>query len=162
MEIKGNVEPTNALSCTPGVQILMREMIFFGSQDQNCVQKTFLFYSILQVSIRLHEDKSKEEEVVYDTTVQEKNITFPTDVKLYRKVIDRCRKIARQEGIAQRQSYVRVEKRLVLAQRFSHHPRNRKKARKAVRSLRTIAGRMVRELERKSFRRRYWSDTGVS
>ncbi len=37
---------------------------------------------ILEVSIKLHGKSSKENDVVIDTTVQEKNITFPTDVKL--------------------------------------------------------------------------------
>lgn len=104
---------------------------------------------ILQVSIAIHGEKAEEDEVAFDTTVQEKNITFPTDAKLYRRVIEHCRRIAEAEGIDQRQSYVRVEKKLVQDQRFGTHPRNRKKARKAVRKLRTIAGRLVRELERK-------------
>ena len=37
----------------------------------------------------------------------------------------------------------------MLAQRFRNHPKNRKKARAAQRKLKTIAGRLVRELERK-------------
>jgi len=35
------------------------------------------------------------------------------------------------------------------SQRFRNHPKNRKKALKADRQLKTIAGRLVRELERK-------------
>jgi hypothetical protein len=31
--------------------------------------------------------------------VQEKNITYPTDSKLQKKIIDNCIKIAKQEGI---------------------------------------------------------------
>jgi len=38
-------------------------------------------------------------EVMVDTTVQENNITFPTDVKLYRKIIARYHKVARDETI---------------------------------------------------------------
>ncbi|MCX6150278.1 MAG: transposase [Ignavibacteriales bacterium] len=53
------------------------------------------------------------------------------------------------EDIVQRQSYVRVVKKLVMAQRFRNHPKNKKKAYSAGRKLKTIAGRMVRELERK-------------
>jgi IS5 family transposase len=33
-------------------------------------------------------------EVRVDTTVQEKNITYPTDRKLYEKTIERCKRIA--------------------------------------------------------------------
>ena len=46
--------------------------------------------------------------MVVDTTVQEKNITFPTDAKLAKKVIDTCRKIAIKEDISLRQSYSRT------------------------------------------------------
>jgi IS5 family transposase len=104
---------------------------------------------ILQISIELHGKEAMESEVVVDTTVQEKNITYPTDVKLYRKIIEQCRKIAKVENIAQRQSYSRIVKKLVMAQRFRNHPKNRKKANSASRKLKTIAGRMVREIERK-------------
>ena len=36
----------------------------------------------------------------------------------------------------------------MLKQRFAHHPKRKKEARAALRKLRTIAGRLVRELER--------------
>jgi len=107
---------------------------------------------ILEVSIRIQPPKDKKravKEVVLDTTVQEKNITYPTDVKLAVKVIKACRKIAKQSSITMRQSYVRVEKQLMLSQRFAHHPKNYKKALSAKRKLKTIAGRLVRELARK-------------
>lgn len=104
---------------------------------------------IFAISIKLHGKEAQESEVVVDTTVQEKNITFPTDVKLHKKIIDQCKKIAKEEGIEQRQSYKRVVKKLVMSQRFRNHPKNRKKALRAERKLKTIAGRMVREIERK-------------
>lgn len=47
-----------------------------------------------------------------------------------------------------RQSYTFVLKRVYRDQRFRNHPRNRGKALKADRKLRTIAGRLVRELKR--------------
>jgi len=104
---------------------------------------------ILQVSIDLHGKKAKENEVLVDTTVQEKNITFPIDSKQYRKIIDYCVKIARKEGITLRQSYRRTVKKLLRDLRFMHHPKNRTKANAAVRKLKTIAGRLLRELYRK-------------
>jgi len=57
---------------------------------------------ILKVSIDLHGIKAKEREVLVDTTVQEKNITFPTDTKLYKRVIEHCVDIAKKERIALR------------------------------------------------------------
>lgn len=104
---------------------------------------------ILEHSIKLHGEDALECEVLIDSTVQEKNITFPTDVKLYRKIINKSRKIAKEESVDLRQSYVRVEKELLLLQRFRNHPKNKKKALAAQRKLRTIAGRLLRELDRK-------------
>jgi len=103
---------------------------------------------ILEVSIKLHGEDSKEKDVVIDTTVQEKNITFPTDVKLNKKIIDQCTKISKKEGIEVRQSYKRTVKRLIMDQRFRNHPKNRKRSLRAERKLKTIAGRLVRELRR--------------
>jgi len=55
---------------------------------------------ILKASIDLYSSKEvKEKEVLIDTTVQEKNITYPTDTKLHKKIIEKCRKIASEEGI---------------------------------------------------------------
>jgi IS5 family transposase len=104
---------------------------------------------ILGISISIHGKEAMEKEVVIDTTVQEKNITFPTDVKLHKRIIRQCTQIADKERVEQRQSYKRTVKKLVMAQRFRKHPKNRKKALQAERKLKTISGRMVRELERK-------------
>lgn len=104
---------------------------------------------IFQVSIDLHGSKAKEREILIDTTVQEKNITFPTDTKLYKKIADQCVVIAEKEEVKLRQSYRRTTKKLVLAQRFRNHPKNYKKATKAARKLKTIAGRLIRDLKRK-------------
>ena len=38
-------------------------------------------------------------EVKVDSTVQEKNITFPMDRKLTEKVIEHCKRVARKEDI---------------------------------------------------------------
>ena len=104
---------------------------------------------ILQVSIDLHGSKAKEREILIDTTVQEKNITFPTDTKLYRKIAEQCVSIADKEGVQLRQTYRRTIKKLMLAQRFRNHPKNYTKAVKAQRKLKTIAGRLMRDVERK-------------
>ena len=103
---------------------------------------------ILKESIRINGDDSNDPDVSVDTTVQEKNITFPTDAKLHRKIIKQCRKIAEEEQLPVRQSYTRTLKKLGVDQRFRNHPKNKSKARKADRKIKTIAGRLVRELER--------------
>ncbi len=84
-----------------------------------------------------------------DTTVQEKDITFPTDNKLHRKIIDKCTKLAEQEGVVLRQSYSRTLKKLSVKQRHRCTSEQKKRARAADRKVRTIAGRLVRELELK-------------
>ena len=104
---------------------------------------------LLAVSIALHGDKAKEKEVVLDTTAQEKAITFPTDAKLQARVIKTARRIAAKEQVDLRQSYARTVPKLLQAQRGWRHPRTHKHARQAARKLKTIAGRLVRELERK-------------
>lgn len=104
---------------------------------------------LLTLSVKLFGEEAKEKEVLIDTTVQEKNITFPTDTKLHKKIIDQCNKIAKNEGIQLRQSYKRVMKQLMIDQRFRSHPKRKKKANAAARRIKTIAGRLVRDLERK-------------
>ena len=105
---------------------------------------------LLKLSIDLFERKEIEEKaVLIDTTVQEKNITFPTDTKLQKKIIEKCRAIAAKEGIRLRQSYKRTLKQLMIDQRFRGHPRRKKKANAAARKIRTLAGRIVRDIERK-------------
>ena len=104
---------------------------------------------LFALSIALHADQVKKaKEVIVDTTVQEKNITFPTDAKLYKKVIEKCNRIAKSCGIQLRQSYRFVVQRLYYAQRYAHLPRHAKKAKKALKKLRTLAGRQVRDLQR--------------
>ena len=104
---------------------------------------------ILQLSIDLHGKKAQERELLIDSTVQEKNITFPTDTKLYKRISEKCVAIAEHEGVQLRQSYRRTVKKLMLDQRFRNHPKNFKKARRSARKLKTIAGRLVRDLSRK-------------
>lgn len=104
---------------------------------------------ILKESIRINGKDSEQKEATTDTTVQEKNITYPTDNKLHRKIIKKCIAIADKESIELRQSYTRVLKKLLMDQRFRNHPKNKGRARKADRKVKTIAGRLVRELERK-------------
>jgi len=104
---------------------------------------------ILKESIRINGKDGKEDKASVDTTVQEKNISYPTDSKLHRKIIKKCVAIAKKEGVELRQSYSRTLKKLGIEQRFRTHPKNGKKARRADRKVKTIAGRLLRELVRK-------------
>lgn len=104
---------------------------------------------VLSLTVRLHYGSEVEPEVLVDTTVQEKNITFPTDSKLAYKIIKYCWSYAKAERIDLRQSYRFVVKGLRMKLHNGGHPRRQKAARKASRKLKTIAGRLVRDLNRK-------------
>lgn len=106
---------------------------------------------IFQESIRVNnkdDDKSHHDTAFIDSTVQEKNITFPTDARLHKKIVNKVLDIVHELELPLRQSYTFVLKRIYRDQRFRNHPKNRNKAIKADRKLRTIAGRLVRELKR--------------
>lgn len=107
---------------------------------------------ILRESIRVNEPPENGDDAIVvsvDTTVQEKNITYPTDDKLYKKIIKKCWIIADKESIDLRQSYTRVVKRLGNLQRFKGTKYGAKAARKANKKIQIIAGRLVREIARK-------------
>jgi IS5 family transposase len=106
---------------------------------------------ILRESIRIQGDDHDQDkgEVVVDTTVQEKNITFPTDDKLRKKIIRKCVDIAKKEGVQLRQSYTRTVKKLSYQQRFRRSKVQQHLARRADRRIRTIATRLVGELRSK-------------
>lgn len=104
---------------------------------------------IFKHSIDRHGKDGQDPNVSIDTTAQEKNITYPTDAKLHKKIIDKCVKIAKGHDIVLRRSYRRTSKQLVRDTYNGTHPKRKKRADAAKRKLRTIAGRLVRELERK-------------
>ena len=87
--------------------------------------------------------------VIVDTTVQPKAVEHPTDARLYRKVHAAMLRIAEKEGIVLRQSY-----RKLMARAFQKHgghakAKQFKRARKVLRTLKTMAGRVMRDVERK-------------
>ena len=104
---------------------------------------------ILQVSISIHGDRALEREIVVDTTVQEKNITFPTDTKLRIKVIKRCWKLSSEENIVLRRSYQRELKKVLRTIRFSKSVRKKSKVEAAKRRVKTIANALLRDVLRK-------------
>lgn len=104
---------------------------------------------IFKQSVLIHGEKAQESEVIIDSTVQEKNITYPVDSKQHIKIIKNCNKIAKATGIKQRRSYVRTVGKLRFDLRPSTTSLGKKRRRRAMRMLKTMAGRVVRELENK-------------
>lgn len=103
---------------------------------------------IFKESIRINGKDGDEDTLSADTTVQEKNITYPTDTKLHKKIIAKCIGIAKKEDIVLRQSYRFTLKKLNSLLRFQHTKKGSKQARKARKKIKTIAGRLVREIVR--------------
>jgi transposase, IS5 family len=112
-----------------------------------------LLKETIQAGLRLRIIKpSQLKRVNVDTTVQEKHIRFPTDARLYDRMRQRLVKAARKEGIALRQSYVRVGKRLLTQHSRYAGARQFRRARHCTRKLHTILGRVSRDIERKCAR----------
>lgn len=90
------------------------------------------------------------ERVNVDTTVQEKNITYPTDSKLLYKAIVKLGDAAKSRGIPLRQSYVRVGKAAAVKVSRYAHAKQYKRMRRPLRRLRTYVGRLIRDIRRKA------------
>lgn len=89
-------------------------------------------------------------QVNIDTTVQEKNITHPTDSKLYLKAIQKLADAADRYGIVLRQSYRRVAKQAAIQVSRYAHAKQYKRMRRLLRKMRTWLGRVIRDIQRKS------------
>jgi transposase, IS5 family len=87
--------------------------------------------------------------VIVDTTVQPKNVMFPTDARLLNRAREILVRLAKRQGLALRQSYARVGKfALIKHQRYAH-AKQFKRANRALSRLRTYLGRVIRDIARK-------------
>jgi IS5 family transposase len=84
-----------------------------------------------------------------DTTVQEKDIRFPTDARLYDRARERLVNAAKDRSIPLRQNYNRKSKQLLCRQSRYAHARQMKRAQGCTRKLKTYLGRVIRDIERK-------------
>jgi IS5 family transposase len=92
-------------------------------------------------------------QAVIDTTVQEKAIAFPTDAKLMHRARERLVRLAKRHGVRLRQSYARVGKAALIRHQRYAHAKQFKRANRALRSLRTMHGRVIRDITRQIFSR---------
>ena len=113
-----------------GVEKLLQITILAGKATKTITERSF-------------------EKVIVDTTVQPKAVQHPTDARLYRKVHAAMLRIAEEEGLDLRQSYRKLMDRAF--QKHGGHAKAKqfKRARKVLRSLKTMAGRVMRDVERK-------------
>lgn len=85
-----------------------------------------------------------------DTTVQPKNVMFPTEAKLMHRARERLVRLAKEHGVPLRQSYVRVGKRALIKHQRYAHAKQFKRANRQLRKVRTYLGRVIRDIERKT------------
>ena len=87
--------------------------------------------------------------VIVDTTVQPKAVAFPTDAKLMHRARERLVRLAKKTGVDLRQSYERVGKHALIAHQRYAHAKQFKRANRALKTLRTYLGRVMRDIVRK-------------
>lgn len=142
---------------------------YFSGEEYFCNELPIHPTSMTRWRLRVKEDGSREllletlalavemkalrlpelETLSADTTVQEKNVTFPTDAKLLYRARVKLVTLAKREGVLLRQSYSRKGRQaLILQQRYAH-AKHFKRARRQLRKLRTQLGCVVRDIGRK-------------
>jgi IS5 family transposase len=114
-----------------GAEELLKETITAGLK-----LKAIKFYQLNRVNV--------------DTTVQEKDIRFPTDARLYDRARQRLVDAAKERDIKLRQNYNRKSKHLLAQQSRYAHARQMKRAKGCTRKLRTYLGRVIRDIGRKN------------
>ena len=110
---------------------------------------------LLQESLRIAHDtgalkKSDLARVTVDTTVQPKNVAFPTDAKLLETAIRQLGKLAREHHVPLRQSYRRVAKKAAMMVGRYAHAKQFKRMNRRIKFLRTRLGRVIRDIRRKT------------
>jgi IS5 family transposase len=88
--------------------------------------------------------------ITVDTTVQEKAIAFPTDARLYTKMLLRLVNLAKRRDLVLRQTYIRKAPGILRQQGRYGHARQFKRARRCTRQLKTLLGRVMRDICRKA------------
>ena len=84
-----------------------------------------------------------------DTTVMEKAISFPTDIRLCHKAREKLVILAKEYDILLRQSYVRKSKQHFFKHSRYRHARQHRRADKELKKVKNYLGRVIRDIERK-------------
>ena len=109
---------------------------------------------LLQESLRIAHDtgalkKSDLARVTVDTTVQPKNVAFPTDARLLEVAIHQLGKLAKKHDVPLRQSYARLARRAAMMAGRYAHAKQFKRMNRQIKFLRTRLGRVIRDIRRK-------------
>ncbi len=110
---------------------------------------------LLAESLRIAHDtgalkKSDLARVTIDTTVQPKDVAFPTDAKLLETAIRQLGKLAKEHDVPLRQSYRRLAKRAAMMAGRYAHAKQFKRMNRQIKFLRTRLGRLIRDIRRRS------------
>jgi IS5 family transposase len=103
------------------------------------------------ISIAVNEKQVTTQELAQvnvDTTVQEKNVTYPTDSKLYYVAISKLSKAAKNRGVRLRQTYIRVSRQAAIMVSRYAHAKQFQRMRRKLKKLKTWLGRVLRDLRR--------------
>jgi len=108
----------------------------------------------LAESLRIARDtgalkKSDLARVTFDTTVQPKAITLPTDATLLETAIRQLAMLANQHGVPLRQSYVRLTKSAAMMAGRCARTKPFKRMNREFKFLRNRLGRLIRDIGRK-------------
>ena len=110
---------------------------------------------LLQESLRIAHDtgalqKSDLARVTVDTTVQPKNVAFPTDAGLLETAIRQLGKLAKAHDVPLRQSYARLARTAAMMAGRYAHAKQFKRMNGRIKFLRTRLGRIIRDIGRKT------------
>jgi IS5 family transposase len=100
--------------------------------------------------LKLIKNKKDLTEITIDSTTQEKNITYPTDSKLYNKARKALVKLANEDNIILRQNYNLLAKKALFMRGLYQRQRKIKLAKKQDRKLQTYLRRVIADYERKA------------
>lgn len=108
---------------------------------------------ILQATLRVALDlkivkEASFENVIIDTTVMAKNVSYPTDAKLYYNGVRVLVKEAKKQGLHLRQTYTFLSKTALRKACQYAHARQMKRAKREIKRLKTYLGRVHRDIQR--------------
>jgi len=108
-----------------------------------------LLAETINVGLKTKTIKKKDlDRAIVDTTVQEKAVAFPTDSRLYHRARVLLVKLAKNNGIKLKQTYVRLGKQALFKGSNYGRARQMKRARKQTKKLKVYLGRVYRDLLR--------------
>jgi transposase, IS5 family len=115
-------------------------------KDKGCES---LLEEMIRVGLKTETIKSTDlKRTVIDTTVQEKAVAHPTDAKLYHRGREHLVKLAKENNLLLRQSYLRLSKEALFKANCYFRAQQMKRAKKQVKKLKTYLGCVCHDIKR--------------